>query len=135
MSRTNEVARNLRQQEPGRVDSHANAANAQIIPQCNLPRHNGGTAYTVKTTGGDVFRVVVSGRVRWALDQLHTAGTAGCTPIDNPAPRWSAYIFDLRGMGIEIETIHEPHTGDFAGTHGRYVLRSTVTHGMQGGAI
>jgi hypothetical protein len=135
MSRTNEVARNLRQQEPGRVDSHASAANTQIIAQRKPSRHNGGTAYTVKTTGGDVFRVVVSGRVRWALDQLRTAGTAGCTPIDNPAPRWSAYIFDLRGMGIEIDTIHEPHEGEFAGTHGRYVLRSTVTRGMRGDAI
>jgi len=135
MSRTNEVARNLRQQEPGRVDSHASAANTQTIAQRKPSRHNGGTAYTVKTTGGDIFRVVVSGRVRWALDQLTRTGLAGCTPIDNPAPRWSAYIFDLRGMGIEVETIHEPHEGEFAGTHGRYVLRSTVTRAMQGDAI
>ena len=126
MSRTNEVARNLRQQEPGRVDSHANAANAQTIAQRKPARHNGGKAYTVKTTSGDVFYIAVSGRVRWALDQLRTAGKSGCTPIDNPAPRWSAYIFDLRSMGVEIVTLHEPHAGEFAGTHGRYVLRSLV---------
>lgn len=134
MSGKNEVARNLREQEPGRVDSHANAANTQIIAQRKPSRHSDGIAYTVKTTGGDVLRVVVSGRVRWALDQLTRAGLAGCTPIDNPAPRWSAYIFDLRSMGVEIETIHEPHEGEFAGTHGRYVLRSTVTRGMRGDA-
>jgi hypothetical protein len=135
MSGKNEVARNLRQQEPGRVDSHENAADTQIIAQRKPSRHNGGITYTVKTTGGDTFRIVVSGRVRWALDQLCAAGLAGCTPIENPAPRWSAYIFDLRGIGIEIETIHELHEGEFAGTHGRYVLRSTVTRGMQGGAL
>ena len=129
MSGANKVARNLLAQEPGRVVSHAIAANTQIIAQRIPSRHNGGTAYTVKTTGGDVFRVVVSGRVRWALDQLWQAGRAGCTPIDNPAPRWSAYIFDLRDMGIEIETIHEPHAGEFAGTHGRYVLRADVVKG------
>ncbi|WP_458790899.1 winged helix domain-containing protein [Yoonia sp. MH D7] len=135
MSRKNEMARNLFGQEPSRVDSHVNAANTRIIAQRKPSRHNGGKAYTVKTTGGDIFRVVVSGRVRWALDQLCRVGLAGCTPIDNPAPRWSAYIFDLRGMGIEIETIHEPHEGEFAGTHGRYVLRSTLTRVMQGDAI
>jgi|GEM_PF-465580 hypothetical protein len=135
MSRTKKEARNLRQQEPGRVDSHGRAASKQIIAQRKPTRHNGGSSYTVNTTGGDMFRVVVSGRVQWALHQLRTAGNSGCTPIDNPAPRWSAYIFDLRGMGIEIDTIHEPHEGEFAGTHGRYVLRSTVTRGMQGGAI
>lgn len=135
MSRTNEVARNLRQQEPGRVESHAEAACTQTVAQRKPSRHNGGTLYTVKTTDGGTFAILVSGRVRWALEQLSRAGLAGCTPIDNPAPRWSAYIFDLRGMGIEIETIHEPHKGEFAGTHGRYVLRSTVTRAMQGDTI
>jgi hypothetical protein len=135
MSSTSEMTRNLLTQEPGRVESHAVAADTQTIAQRKPTRHNGGIAYTVKTTDGSTFAILVSGRVHWALDQLRKAGKAGCTPIDNPAPRWSAYIFDLRGMGIEIETIHEPHEGEFAGTHGRYVLRSTVTRGMQGGAV
>jgi hypothetical protein len=134
MSRTNEVAWNLLKQEPSRVDSQANAANTQIIAQRKPARHNGGTGYTVKTTSGDAFRIAVAGRVRWALDQLRAAGTTGCTPIDNPAPRWSAYIFDLRGMGIEIETITETHDGDFPGHHARYVLRSGVSLGWNGGA-
>ena len=135
MSGTNKMAWNLLVQEPGRVDSHAIAANTQTIAQRKASRHNGGTAYHVKTASGDAFYIVVSGRVRWALDQLCKAGTAGCTPIDQPAPRWSAYIFDLRGMGVEIDTLHEPHEGEFAGFHGRYVLRSTVTRTAQGGRI
>jgi len=35
------------------------------------------------------------GRVAWTLHQLLTAGAKGCTPIENPAPRWSDYVFKL----------------------------------------
>lgn len=70
--------------------------------------------------------VTVKGREAWALLSLVAAGERGCTPIDNPAPRWSAYVFDLRQLGIVVETIHEPHAGPFPGTHARYVLRSPV---------
>ena len=56
----------------------------------------------------------------------HGGGRTGCTPIETPGPRWSAYVFDLRGMGLDIETVTEPNTGPFAGTHARYVLRSVV---------
>jgi hypothetical protein len=56
-----------------------------------------------------------------------TPECAGCTPIETPGPRWSAYVFDLRGMGLSIETINEPHDGPFSGTHARYVLHSSVT--------
>jgi hypothetical protein len=132
---TNEMARNLRQQEPGRVDGHALAADTQTIAQRKPARHNGGTAYSVTTTDGLAFVVLVSGRVRWALDQLLKAGTTGCKPIHNSAPRWSAYIFDLRGIGVEVETITETHAGDFPGHHARYVLRSGVSLGRIGGAV
>lgn len=69
----------------------------------------------------------VSGRDAWALRALVEAGPAGVTPIDNPAPRWSAYIFKLRQLGLVIETIHECHAGPFPGHHARYVLHTTVT--------
>jgi len=134
MSVENKVARNLLAQEPGRVGHHENAANPQKIAQGKAVRHSCGTPYIVKTTEGDTFQIAVNGRVHWALDQLRKAGIAGCTPIDNPAPRWSAYIFDLREMGVEIETITEPHGGDYAGHHGRYVLRSGVAPDWKGGA-
>lgn len=71
--------------------------------------------------------ITVSGRNAWALIELIDAGEKGCTPIDNPAPAWAAYVQNLRGMGFGIETIMEPHGGAFKGHHGRYVLRSDLT--------
>jgi hypothetical protein len=69
----------------------------------------------------------LNGRVAWALGELLRAGAKGCTPIDNPAPRWSAYVHRLRrDHGLAVETIAEPHQGPFAGNHARYVLRSQV---------
>ncbi len=68
----------------------------------------------------------VIGRDAWALRNLMDAGKWGCTPIDRPGPRWSHYVWKLRGMGFIIETIHEDHGGPFAGTHARYVLHSDV---------
>lgn len=68
----------------------------------------------------------VKGRNAWTLNELINAGQKGCTPIDNPAPRWSAYVHNLRGMGVDIETIRENHGGEFAGHHARYVLRCHV---------
>lgn len=71
--------------------------------------------------------VIVKGRDAWALQELTNAGQSGCTPIVEPAPRWSAYVFNLRRVGIHIETVHEPHQGQFPGTHARYVLRSRMS--------
>jgi hypothetical protein len=74
---------------------------------------------------GTVF--TVRGRDAWALDKLVKAGPLGCTPIDNPGPRWSAYVHNLkREHGLNIETRHEAHHGPFPGTHARYVLVSEV---------
>ena len=74
---------------------------------------------------GGVQEVV--GRDAWALLNLIEAGKRGCTPITTPGPRWSHYVWKLRGMGFIIETVHEDHGGPFAGTHARYVLHSQVT--------
>ncbi|WP_156460214.1 hypothetical protein [Mesorhizobium sp. Root157] len=74
---------------------------------------------------GGVHEVI--GRDAWALKNLIAAGKRGCTPIDHPGPRWSHYVYKLRGMGFIIETVHEEHGGPFAGTHARYVLHSVVT--------
>ena len=80
-------------------------------------------AFKLEPDGGLLF---VSGRDAWALSELVEAGPAGVTPIDNPAPRWSAYVFNLRQLGLVIETIHESHAGRFPGHHARYVLHSAV---------
>ena len=71
--------------------------------------------------------VTVRGRDAWALLELKAANDNGCTPINNPGPRWSGYVHNLRKAGIIIETIRERHSGPFAGEHARYVLRSSIT--------
>ena len=65
------------------------------------------------------------GREAWALNELILAGARGCTPIDNPAPRWSHYVFLLR-RHLNVETVPESHKGPFAGSHARYVLRTPL---------
>ena len=75
----------------------------------------------------DGLPFTVIGRGAWALLELVKAGPKGCTPIDNPGPRWSAYVHTLRHVyGLAIETRHEPHKGPFPGTHARYLLMSAV---------
>ncbi|ACP23932.1 hypothetical protein NGR_c01290 [Sinorhizobium fredii NGR234] len=67
------------------------------------------------------------GRPAWALELLIDAGSAGCTPITDPGPRWSSYVHILRKRsGLVIDTLRETHDGQFPGTHARYVLRSPV---------
>ncbi|SIS59049.1 winged helix domain-containing protein [Paracoccus saliphilus] len=91
-------------------------------------------AFTVQNRPKPPAIIVVQGRVRWALESLLRAGSKGCTPIDTPGPRWSAYVFKLRKQGVCIETIHENHKGPFPGNHARYVLRSYVTPGRRAAA-
>ncbi len=69
----------------------------------------------------------VKGRDAWALSELMCAGDKGCTPIDTPGPRWSAYVHNLRKVGVIIETHFEAHGGQFPGSHARYVLVSTIS--------
>lgn len=71
--------------------------------------------------------VCVVGRDAWALKALMRAGSSGCTPIDTPGPRWSHYVWKLRGLGIVVETINEAHEGAFPGHHARYVLHTQVS--------
>lgn len=91
-------------------------------------------AFTIRSGDGPPRTIIVEGRDRWALEALMQAGGKGITPIDNPAPRIAAYVHNLRNAGVAIETLHEPHGGPFAGTHGRYVLRCAVSVGREGGA-
>ena len=90
--------------------------------------------FVVRNGGETPFQIIVTGRERWALECLMSAGRTGCTSIETPGPRWSAYVFGLRRMGLDIETVTEPNTGPFAGTHARYVLRSHVER-AQGGEV
>ncbi len=70
--------------------------------------------------------IEVSGRDRWALERLILSGPKGCTPIDSPGPRWSAYVHNLRALGVVIEAIHERHGEPYSRNHARYLLQSIV---------
>ena len=84
--------------------------------------------FTLITPTGQQLALRLNGRVSWALNELIKANMKGCTPINQPAPRWSAYVHVLRHRyGLDIATIHERHNGPFPGTHARYVLKSNVT--------
>ncbi|WP_068301165.1 hypothetical protein [Pararhodobacter sp. CCB-MM2] len=94
-------------------------------------------AYINHNAPNGPLHFMVKGRDRWALECLMAAKAKGCTPITTPGPRWSAYVFNLRKLGLDIETITEPHGGEFSGHHARYVLRSQVTRQgplLKGGA-
>jgi len=104
-----------------------------------LPRNEKGTsmlrrlkanwglcAFDYLAQDGTTRRITVNGRDRWALQCLMEAGPKGCTQIDTPGPRWSAYKLRLKTLGLDIEKITEPHDGPFPGHHARYVLKSRV---------
>lgn len=85
-------------------------------------------SFTVHPHSGEPFPITAKGRDRWALERLAAAGPLGITPREEPTgPRWSAYIYNLRALGVPIETRHEPHGGEFPGSHARYVLWATAT--------
>ncbi len=86
----------------------------------------GAVAFVVNRHQPDAFTLTLTGRDAWTLERLVEAGATGCTPIEQPAPRWSAYVHRLRGMGVFIITHMEPHGGEFPGRHARYVLGCTV---------
>ena len=61
------------------------------------------------TEGEDVRTITPAGRDAWALGELITAGAAGCTPIDNPGPRWSGYVYKLEAR---LWPQHRDHHGN-----------------------
>ena len=83
--------------------------------------------YEVQNDTPQSFPITITGRVNWAIEQLLDASATGCTPITRPAPRWSDYMFRLRGLGVDIETIYEKHEREFPGHHARNALRSKVS--------
>ena len=106
----------------------ADAAGTQKIARETARRHYAGhRAYRVEPEhGGEPFTVYLKGRMAWTLDRLAEAGPRGCTPKDEPAPRWSAYVHGLREHGVPIVTVRERHGGAFPGVHGRYRLAARV---------
>lgn len=68
----------------------------------------------------------VKGQTARALLALVIAGAQGVTALEIStwALRLSAYIHDLRKMGLNIQMIREEH---LEGWHGRYILLTPVT--------
>ena len=91
-------------------------------------------AYTVKNPQGQSFTLILKGRNKWAMDELISAGKQGCTPSNHPAPRWSAYIHNLRTYGVAIKTITGQHSDTFSGHHARYLLLAEAAVVLIGGA-
>lgn len=80
-----------------------------------------------ENTASAPFSIILGhSRERYALQALIQFGATGCSFLDSPAPRWSGYVHKLRRKGLMIDTLSEPHGGEFPGHHARYVLRSRV---------
>lgn len=75
----------------------------------------------------DGRRQTFHGREAWTLRQLVNAGPSGITTLEQPAPRWSHYVFKLRKAGLVISTDRESHSGPYPGSHGRYRIETPVT--------
>lgn len=103
----------------------------------SIQNHWGACSFKVQNEAGEPLCIIVKGRTRWALEALIAAGKEGITSLHNPAPRLAAYVFNLREIGVKIETVSEAHEGPFSGTHARYILRSQVSRQpvAKGGAL
>jgi uncharacterized protein YlaI len=44
----------------------------------------------------------------------------------SPAPRWAAYLCKACRAEVAVETLTELHTGAFAGTYARCLLRDLI---------
>lgn len=83
----------------------------------------GPAPYEVTLPNGDRHTAILSGRVRWAIEELRKAGKAGRTGREALGPRWAAYIHKAkRNHGILIRDEWERHGGEHAGQHKRWFL-------------
>lgn len=90
------------------------------------------TSITVRLPDGS--RQTFQGREAWTLRHLLNAGPTGITTLEQPAPRWSHYVFKLRKAGLVISTDRESHGGAYPGSHGRYRLETPVAVVSEGAA-
>ncbi|MBY5973067.1 hypothetical protein KUV28_11965 [Ferrimonas balearica] len=72
---------------------------------------------------GQVQTVILHGRVRWAIEELRKAGSAGRTGREALGPRWAAYVHTAKNVhGIPIYDTWESHEGEHPGRHKRWWL-------------
>ncbi len=69
-------------------------------------------------------------RSRYSLRHLVNAGPAGITTLEQPAPRWSHYVFKLRKAGLVISTDRESHSIGGCGPILKPLLRAYPLHVM-----
>lgn len=78
-----------------------------------------------RVAGGSVK--VATGREAETIHALVNAGDRGITSLETFKAGWavrlSAYVFDLKAMGVPITVSREPHDG---GNHARYKLSGVV---------
>ena len=70
--------------------------------------------------------LILTKRAEFFLEEMLGAGAEGITTIAYPGVRVGDAIHKLRKAGVVIDTAYEQHGGEFAGNHGRYILRSKV---------
>lgn len=107
------------------AEAFCSAVSAPKIAEAK-PRRQRGAVFEIEPPGRAPFLIRLAGRERWTLEMLAKAGARGVAPIERPAPRWSAYVRQLRLAGVPIDTVREKHGGDFPGRHGRYFLCAVV---------
>ncbi len=74
----------------------------------------------------DTIPLNLTKRAEFFLEEMLAAGSEGITTIDYPGVRVGDAIHKLRKAGVDVQTVYEQHGGDFAGHHGRYILRSRI---------
>lgn len=111
---------------PARGHAQPGLGHSEMAGNVTIARRRRQLKFIITPESGESFEMTTSGREAWALRQLAEAGARGVTPLERPAPRWSAYVHTLRASGVPIATLREKHGGEFSGTHGRYVLNAKI---------
>ena len=123
------------EQQTANVEPPNSSANINFVKQqhtCGLPVLPGPPAMAeiteieVRLPGETGAVHLFRERKAWMLAKLIRAGDDGVTPIEQPAPRISHYVFRLLSKGVPIETIDELPGGPDAGRHGRCRLTAPV---------
>lgn len=81
----------------------------------------------------NVQPLLLPNRTVMILEEM-IAKPEGITSIDYPGVRVADAVLKLRKAGVDVQTIHEPHGGEFAGHHARYILISRVVRLAEAGA-
>lgn len=96
----------------------------------------GKSPYQITYSSGKTRTVVLSGRVRWAVEELRKAGLTGRTGREALGPRWAAYIHTAKHVhGIPIRDAWEPHKGEHPGKHKRWWLDCDIRPMLKGGEV